>query len=345
IADTLKVTEAVRLTLSGRYNRAHVDIRDRTGLTPALNGTHDFSRFNPAVGVTYNPAPRFTAYTGYNRGMRTPTPAELTCSDPGAPCRLPSVFLADPPLKPVLASTWELGMRGTVIEGVKARLAVYRTDLQDDIQFINTSRLANAGFFQNVGKTRRQGLELGGEYRTGGVTFMASYAYIDATYRSEFTQGSANNSAAFDSDGNGTPDSIRVVRGNRIPGIPRQLLKLRGEYRPLERWMLGADMIAASSQFARGDENNADAAGAVPGYALVHFDVRYTLQPGWQLLMKVHNVFDRRYETFGVLGTNFFRGPGNTFDAAAAAPEQFRSSGAPRGAWVGVAYNYDQKKR
>ncbi len=344
VADTLKLTDSVRMTLSGRYNQAHIDIRDRSGFTPALNGTHDFSRFNPAAGFTYNPTPRLTAYTSYNRGMRTPTPAELTCSDPGAPCKLPSVFLADPPLKPVLASTWELGVRGTVMEGVKARLAVYRTDLQDDIQFINTSRLANAGFFQNMGKTRRQGLELGGEYRTGGIMLMASYAYIDATYQSGFTLHSVNNSAAFDSDGDGTPDTIRVTRGNRIPGIPRQLIKLRGEYRPDGRWTLGADMIAASSQFARGDENNADAAGPVPGYALVHLDMRYTLQRGWQLLAKVHNVFDRRHETFGVLGSNFFRGPGNTFDAAAAGPEQFRSSGAPRGAWVGIAYRYDEKK-
>jgi outer membrane receptor protein involved in Fe transport len=196
-----------------------------------------------------------------------------------------------------------------------------------------------------MGKTRRQGFELGGDYRGGRFSFSASFAYIDATYRSEFTLPSVNNTSAFDSDGDGVPDSILVTRGNRIPGIPRQLVKLRGQYRPDERWTLGLDLVAASGQYARGDENNADAAGAVPGYAVVHFDARYTLQPGWQLLAKVHNLFDRRYESFGVLGTNFFRGPGNTFDVASAGPEQFRSSGAPRGAWVGVAYRYDEKKR
>jgi outer membrane receptor protein involved in Fe transport len=245
----------------------------------------------------------------------------------------------------VLASTWELGVRSSASDRFKWRAAVYRTDLNDDIQFVNTSRIANAGFFQNIGTTRRQGIELGAEYRIGAASLSASYAYIDATYRSTFTLPSRNNTTAFDSDGDGMPDSIQVVPGNRIPAIPRQLLKLRGEHRTTERLTVGLEMMAASSQFARGDENNADRAGAVPGYALVNFDLRYMVQPGWQLLAKVHNVFDRRYETFGVLGTNFFRGPGNTFDAAAAGPEQFRSSGAPRGAWLGIAYRYDQKKR
>jgi outer membrane receptor protein involved in Fe transport len=46
------------------------------------------------------------------------------------------------------------------------------------------------------------------------------------------------------------------------------------------------------------------------GGAAVNIDLRYTLQPGWQVLANVHNAFDRRYETFGVLGTNFFRGSG-----------------------------------
>src|SRR6185295_8969368 len=40
------------LTLAGRFNRADVRIVDRSGTTPALNGTHRFQRFNPSVGIS-----------------------------------------------------------------------------------------------------------------------------------------------------------------------------------------------------------------------------------------------------------------------------------------------------
>lgn len=344
VSDTLSLGERTHVTLSARYSRAEVNIADRSGLMPALNGEHVFSRFNPAAGITFNPQTGVTTYLGYNRGMRAPTPAELTCADPAAPCRLPSVFLADPPLKPVLASTWEIGARGRT-GTLRWRAAVYRTELDDDIQFVNTSRVANAGFFQNVGKTRRQGVELGGEAQTGAFTWIVSYAYIDATYRTPFTLASANNSAAIDTDGDGRPDTIQVAKGNRIPGIPREVLKLRVEHRSTARLAVGLDAMAATGQYARGDENNVDANGPLGGYTVLNLDARYELEPGWQLLLRVMNLLDRRYETFGVLGTNFFRGPGNTFDAAAAAPEQFRSSAAPRGAWVGIAYRYGGKPR
>ena len=343
--DTLSLTDRLHLTVSGRDNRAHIGIEDRSGTTPALNGENGFRRFNPAVGLTFNPGKSLTAYANYNEGMRAPTPVELTCASPSAPCQLPNAFVADPPLKPVTAKTWEAGMRGALGETIKWRAGLYRTDLADDIQFVNTGAVINAGFFQNVGQTRRQGIELGGEYRAGVLTWLASYSYIDATYRSPFTLRSPNNSSAIDADGDGQPDTIQVNTGNRIPGIPRQLLKLRAEYTASEKFALGLTVQSASSQYARGDENNLDANGQIPGYTVLNLDSRYALDKQWQLLAKVNNLLDKRYQTFGVLGTNFFRGPGNTFDATSAAPEQFRSSAAPRGVWVGIAYNLDAPKK
>ena len=48
---------AWNLTLSGRVNRIGIDNRDRVRPGPAagtLDGSYVFSRFNPAVGLTYN---------------------------------------------------------------------------------------------------------------------------------------------------------------------------------------------------------------------------------------------------------------------------------------------------
>jgi len=52
----------------------------------------------------------------------------------------------------------------------------------------------------------------------------------------------------------------------------------------------------------------------------------------------VVNLLNKRYATFGALGESFFTGPGNSFQAANAQSEQFRTPGAPFGVWVGVAY-------
>lgn len=77
------------LTVSGRYNYARTILRDRKGT--ALTGDHTFSRLNPSVGVTFHPSARLTAYLNYNEGTRVPTPVELTCANPNAPCRCPTI--------------------------------------------------------------------------------------------------------------------------------------------------------------------------------------------------------------------------------------------------------------
>lgn len=90
-------------------------------------------------------------FGSYSEGFRAPTPAEPTCADPTAPCKLPNAFLADPPLKPVVARTWELGARGTLPwgDGAAWNAALFRTDLRDDILFL-VVQTGGSGFFQNV---------------------------------------------------------------------------------------------------------------------------------------------------------------------------------------------------
>ena len=53
-----------------------------------------------------------TAYVGYSEANRAPTPAELSCASPAAPCSLTNFFVGDPDLKQVVAHTVEAGLRG-----------------------------------------------------------------------------------------------------------------------------------------------------------------------------------------------------------------------------------------
>ncbi len=334
LADTISLTPQWNLSLSGRYNMARVTTHDLTGSSPAIDGNNPFSRFNPALGLTWAPSAALTAFGGFSQGMRTPTAVELTCADPAAPCTLPNIFVADPPLQAVVSTTLEAGVRGRVGESGFYSAAIYRTDLDNDIQFIGAgSGAVNAGYFQNVGKTRRQGIELSGGARLGEVRLSALYSLLDATFQTAFAESSPNNSSA---DANGI---IFVMPGNQLPTLPRDSFRLRADW-SRGPFAVGTTVMAFSSQYSRGNENNADPQGKVPGYASVALDASWQFARGWQLIGRIENLFNTTYETFGILGANYFRGPGNTFNASLAQPEAFRSPAAPFGAWIGVQYRF-----
>ena len=99
--NTLTLDERWHLTLSGRFNRTSVhntDLINLGGGPGSLDGEHVFSRFNPAVGVTFDPTSQVTLYAGYSEGSRAATSIELGCADPESPCKLPNAMAGDPPL-------------------------------------------------------------------------------------------------------------------------------------------------------------------------------------------------------------------------------------------------------
>jgi outer membrane receptor protein involved in Fe transport len=266
--------------------------------------------------------------------MRKPTAIELTCADPAAPCSLPNDFVSDPALAPVISKTLEAGARGRIGSHTTWSAAVYRTTLFDDIEFISAPTSAQ-GFFQNVGKTRRQGIELSGHTQWGKLGVTASYSYTDATYRSGWTASSPSNSSA-DTSGN-----ISVRSGNRIPGIPANTVKLRLDYAATPKWTIGTSLTYRDGVYAQGDQNNQDVNGKIPGYFLIDFDTAYDVTKRFRVFATVTNVLNKRYASYGVLGQNFFNGPNHTFNGQSPVNEQFVGAGAPRGAWIGVRYAWD----
>ena len=324
--DTLSITDPLALTLSGRYNHTRTKIADETGNNPDLNGQHSFTRFNPAAGVTYQWSQAMNFYGGYSESTRAPTPVELTCADENAPCKLPNQFLADPPLKQVVAKSWEAGLRGIVGDAdnrVNWHAGLFRTTNVDDILFQATGgSSSNEGFFANVGDTRRQGFEasLSGIAFDKRLSWYANYTYLDATYRTSFTENSANHP---DADENGL---IQVRRGDRIPGLPRNSLKIGGDFKVWEGLSIGGDVIANSGQYMRTDEANL--LPQVPGYAVFNLRAVYTFNDHFSLFGRIDNVFDRKYYTFGILGE-----PDQVFPDFE--DPRFLSPAQPRAAWVG----------
>jgi outer membrane receptor protein involved in Fe transport len=332
------LNEQLNMTLSGRYNVAFVDMKgsnNSDGTTNSLDGNHRYSRFNPAIGFNYNPSLlNIGLYGGYNEGMRAPTPIELACADEDHPCSLPTGFNSDPHLKKVVSKTWEGGVRGKVLNNLRWNASVYQTDMANDIQFI-AANTAGQGYFDNVGDTKRRGIELGLNGKFDRLTLAANYGYVDATYESSFTMSSVANSSVFSHPGDDNDGQITVKKGNQMPGIAKQTFKLRGLYDVTPSWNVGATLIAASGQYAQGDQNNQDQHGKIPGYAVMNLDSHLALNREWTLFAKVNNLFDKDYATYGVTGQNIYNGEF----------EQFRTPSAPRAGWLGVTYSFGGTKK
>jgi outer membrane receptor protein involved in Fe transport len=343
--NTTDLSDTLALTLSGRYNDTDVTLRDQSGERPELNGDHEFKRFNPAVGLTWNPDTDLTIFGSYSESNRVPTPIELACNegvfelarqyaieageDPDDiefECRLPNAFLADPPLDDVVTNTYEIGTRMTLGD-MHYSLGVFSATNRDDILFQTTGRAT--GLFANVDKTRRQGVEMALTGDAGPVSWYASYSHIKATFEDDFEVLSPNHPQA------NAEGEIDVEAGDRMPGIPRNIFKLGGDYHFLANASIGAEVVYNSDQVMRGDESNQLADG-VDGYTLVNLRGSYVFAERFTLFARVTNLFDTDYENFGIIGED----PTEVLPGLANDDPYFVGVGAPRAAWLGAALRF-----
>ena len=356
LTDTLSPSRLLHFTLSVRYNSNRETLNGysvNTDVGPGFNepspvtGDHTFSRVNPSLGFTVTPTDTQTYYANYNEASRAPTVIELGCADPTAPCGLPNDFASDPDLKQVVARTAEIGARGNLAANALVWSAdVFRTQSSNDIQFIATS--INAGYFDNVGSTRRQGLDLALGGTAASFHWRVTYSFVDATFQSSFVVNAPSNSTA-DAFGN-----IVVNPGDRIPLIPRNTGRLILDYDVTNRWNVGGNLLFVSGSYLHGNENNANVAGGtnatgayiegtgwIPSYTIVNLQTTYRVANHFQVFAKVANLFDRKYSTAGFLTQNSFEANGTLI----ANPNNWTnenavSPGAPFGVWAGVRADF-----
>jgi iron complex outermembrane receptor protein len=291
VSDTLSITKAWSLTVAGRWNGEDIRLADLTGTSPALNGSHTFQRFDPAVTLAWMAAPGVRLYAGYSEANRAPTPLELGCSDPTRPCLLEDALVADPPLKQVVARSWEGGVKAGGLLGGRLSLSAdaYTIDADDDILPL-PSVLIGRGSYANVPLTRRRGVEIEAEFRQGPVSAWANYGLVDATY--QFTGSLPSPNSPF-ADANG---QVPIRPGDRIGGIAPQTLKAGVDVQANRALSLGAEVLAVAAQPLAGDEHGQDS--SLPGYATVNLHGSYVIGRA-SLFLKVDNLLDSRAASFG----------------------------------------------
>ena len=356
ISDSVTLVNKLTLTLAGRYNHTSIDNDDRLrpSGTGSLTSSNSFDRFNPAAGFTYRASNYFTPYFNYSEGNRAPTSIELGCADPNLPCKLPNALAGDPPLKQVVTRTFEAGLRGGEADRtLNWSIGWFHSNNYNDILFV-ASEQTGFGYFKNFGETRRQGVEANLGARISRFRIGGGYTFLDATYESDETIDGSSNSTS--SEGHGLEGTIEIRPGNNIPLIPQHMLKAYADYQITSKLSTDLDLLAVSSSYARGNENNQDQADGVyylgpgksGGYAVLNLGAHYQMNRRLQLFVQINNLLNRKYYTAAQLGGTGITPSGTLLARPLPAingdfpilQATFFAPGAPIGAWGGIRFTF-----
>ena len=321
-----------KVSFYGSLRFDHVKLPVEDLLDPSGSGRNTFSQWSGGFGISQRFDQAWNAFASYGRGFRAPVILEVMCADPEDPCQLPFELGPDPPLKPVTSDTWQAGVRMIKIRG-QAEVALFWSEVRNDIFNVTDLVTPTRGFFTNLDRTRRVGLEaslaLVPLARLPGLTVRTAAGWTRATFQSE-----AVLSAPFldgDDDPGGAPDPNdptppQVEPGDRFPMVPSLTASIGLRYE-LDESIFQLTGAWVGGQFLVGDEGNDATAGKLDGYPLLDASVERSFGDV-RLYFRVSNLLNTDYRSFGILSENV-RGP-------AGGVERFLTPGHPRRLTAGM---------
>lgn len=231
-------------------------------INPAADTTVTLSRLIPKLAINYRISDDMSLYGNIGGGVEVPAGNE---TDPPAFIGATTPTRAiNPLLNPIVSTTYEVGVRGSIIPEVTFDAAAYMIDITNDIAPYNSG-----AFFTTVGSTRRIGAELGATALVArGVTVavsgsLMSTEFLDYTIDSGYvSQQLAGRTTSY--------------RGNEQSGIPRATatVRLRYDLPEHEGWFAEIESRTLSSYYA--DDANTvvvDGWTVISAAAGVRFDV------------------------------------------------------------------------
>ncbi len=195
IQNEFSFLENLTLTLGGRYDRVQFEVEDHFLSDGDNSGDRTLDKFSPRIGLLYSHSPSFNLYGNISTTFETPTTTEFA-NPSGA-----GGF--NPDLEPMTAVNYEVGVKGGFKGKLHYELAVFTVRAKDELIPFQLPDFPGRTFYQNAGKSTRNGMELGLRAELlKGLTLTGAYTYSDFFFE-EFR----------------TADG--VFDDNQIPGIPR----------------------------------------------------------------------------------------------------------------------------
>ena len=269
------ITDDFSINVGGRYEN-----EDRSGdttwnlffipLSVPFSDSKSFNEFKPSIGFEWTPADDMLAYFTYSEGFK------------GGGFQSGQRV---PILRPELIDNYELGLKGTYLEGrLQLNVAGFYYEV-DDMQLDRTLPLPGGGFqsiFENAGKAEGKGVEIEASLlATDSFRLDGNIAFLNA----EFVDYSSVNPIN---------QTLIDLKGNKLRQAPEISGFLRGEY---VQELQGGGSLTWGAQVSHKDDQFYtefnDAIASQDAYSLVDLNVLYT-SPNERMTVNVwgNNVTD-----------------------------------------------------
>lgn len=268
VQNEFEIRSDLALTLGLRYDRVEFDVTDNFVSDGDDSGTRSFSETSPMIGLLYSLGPSANIYGTISTAFETPTTTELA-NPSGA-----GGF--NPALEPQLATNYEVGVKGTIGRHSRYQVALFTTDVEDELVPFELPDQPGRDFFSNAGESSRRGVEVAAVTRPlGGLQLSVAYTWSDFEF-DEFSDAGGNDFA-----------------GNRIPGIPRNLVYGEISYAHSSGFYGSLDALSVGDLYV----NNANTDRS-ESYVVSNFRAGFELQRGpWEIspFLGINNLFDEDY--------------------------------------------------
>ena len=242
---------------------------------PDDSGQVRFDKTTPVAGLMFKAGEHLRLYASAGRGFETPTFNELAYrADGGAGLAFD--------LLPAVSRNVELGLKWRNAGGARFETALFRADTDDELAVARN--LGGRSSFRNAGRARRQGLETSLETALSDRWHLQlAHTWLEATFRDDLL--------VCRGAGCTTPTTL-VAAGSRIPGVARQQVFARAQWRD-GAWSAALEAVGVGAVVV-----NDVASESAPGYCLLHLETarEWRLPSGTlRAFARVDNALDRDY--------------------------------------------------
>jgi iron complex outermembrane receptor protein len=263
------LSAALELALGLRHDRLEFDVTDAFLANGDNSGRLSFEHTSPMAGVSYELTSAIDVYGNVSTSFETPTTTELANPAGGG---------FNETLEPQEAVNYEAGVKGTIAGRHWFEAALFHIDVDNELIPFELASDPGRIFFENAGRSSRDGLELGLTLNPAdGLRVALAYTWSDFVF-DQFV----------DDDGND-------FSGNRTPGAPENQLYGELSYTHASGFYGAVDLLWVDDLFLDNANTVQD-----DSYAVSTLRMGYRWESGgWSLepFAGVNNLFDEDYDS------------------------------------------------